>query len=162
VSRWAGIVLVAALTANACGAGVGGTATSLAVPTTAAAGRTVLDQLLALATSGNLNSICDLGSGTCPHDLRSAAPGSAPTTAPEVMGTWVVEPVAQAGGALSLGGRAFALCGVDGLRHKFYSEVLVFDSGAGVLRAINAVFWTGARIATSADTGVTAQRYACP
>lgn len=158
--RWAGAALVAALAAGACGPGGAGTATPPPVPTEAA-GRTVVDQLAAFATGGALGSICTLGSGTCPHDLRNAAPGSAPTAAPEVMGSWVVEPSARPGG-WSLGGRAFALCGTDGLGRGFYSEVLVFDSGAGVLRAVNAVFWTGARIATSADTGAAAPRYACP
>ena len=158
--RWAGTVLVAALVAGACGPGGAGTATRPPVPSEAA-GRAVVDQLAAFATGGALDRICSLGSGTCPHDLRNAAPGSAPTSTPEVIGSWVVESRAEVNG-WSLGGRAFALCGADGLGRRFYSEVLVFDSGAGALRAVNAVFWTGARIATSSDPGVAAPRHACP
>ncbi len=161
MGRWAGIVLVAAVVFGGCGPAAAGAATPPGVPTEAAA-RALVDQLVTLATSGNLDAICNLGSGTCPHDLRSAPVGSAPTAAPTIAGSWVIEPVAQAGGTWSLGGRAFALCGTDGLDNRFYSEVLVFDAGAGSLRAVNAVFWTGARIATSVDTGSTAQRFACP
>lgn len=78
------------------------------------------------------------------------------------MGSWVIEPVWQTSSSTwSNGGRAFGLCGTDGLGEKYYSEVLVFDAGGGALRAVNAVFWTGARIATSTETGTTPPRYSC-
>lgn len=79
------------------------------------------------------------------------------------MGSWVIEPVWQAASSTwANGGRAFGLCGTDGLGARYYSELLVFDSGGGALRAVNAVFWTGARIATSAETSSAPPHDSCP
>lgn len=159
--RVAGMVLASALVVGACASSAEGPQPP-AVPDESA-GIAIVNQLVAAATGGNLNAICGLGSGTCPHDLRNAAPGTAPSAPPRVMGSWVVEPVWQAAsGTWSVGGRAFGLCGTDGLGARYYSEVLVFDSGGGALRAINAVFWTGARIATSAETATAPPRASCP
>ncbi len=116
----------------------------------AEAARSFLDRVFAVATTGSVESLCDLGSGTCAHDLRSAGVGTRPSAPPRVMGSWVVPSAPANGGAATAAGRAFALCGTDGLGRGYYSEVLIFDDGGRGLRAVNAVFWLGTRLATTA------------
>ena len=111
------------------------------------AGRAFLVELFDRVTSGELGALCELGSGTCPHDLRAVEPASAPSQPPEVASSRVLAPIVASGDTWTQGGRLFEVCGSDGLGRRFRSEVLIFETGSG-LRAVNAVFWTGARIAT--------------
>jgi hypothetical protein len=149
--RIAGFLLAVLVLGAAC--------TSVASPPpapTEEAGRAFLDKLFERAISGELGTLCEsFGSGTCPHDLRSVDPGSAPSRPPAVVGTRILLPTRASGDAFAVGGRIFDVCGSDGLGRPYFSQILVFQSGPQLL-AVNAVFWSGARIGSGGTAGWTA------
>lgn len=142
VMRLTSVVLAAKVLGAAC--------TNVASPPpapTEEAGRAFLTELFDRATRGDLGTLCEFGSGTCAHDLRSVEPGSAPSSPPTIVGTRILVPTRASGDNVSVGGRIFDLCGSDGLGRTYFSQILVFQSGSRLL-AVNAVFWSGARIGT--------------
>jgi hypothetical protein len=113
--------------------------------------RAYLDSVVAVIESGNVGGICELGPGTCESFLDGTDPATIPTTRPHVVSTRVLESRQVEGGGWQAGGRILEICGIDGLGHRYDSEILVFRSG-GELIGIQPVFWTGMRIAEGDTT----------
>ena len=107
-----------------------------------------LQQLVALAQSGDFERLCALADGNCWRLLEQAGPDRVPPTPPKVTSTRVIAPDAGTG---ALGGLALSVCGTDADGADYRSEVLVFRDGQG-LRAINGVYWDGVTIAAGSTT----------
>jgi hypothetical protein len=105
-----------------------------------------LARLAELARSRDFAALCDLGSGNCEHVLDEVGQATAPATDPVIVDTRVIAPRELQDDTWSLGGRVLQVCGTDGAGRPYQSEVLVFST-QGTLRAIEAVFWAGGRIA---------------
>ena len=104
-----------------------------------------LNQLVTYAVSGDFEALCSIGDGNCRSRLEEVGTRSAPSAAPIVTGSDVIEPDRSTG---SMGGRVLGLCGTDGLGNPYRSEILVFRDG-GQMRVINPVFWDGTGIGRS-------------
>jgi hypothetical protein len=121
-------------------------------PPTEAAALAYLDEVVRLVQSGGVESICSLGSGTCPHELRAMDAAAVPVLAPRVIGTRVLAPERNADGTWAIGGRVISICGVDGRGKPYSSEMLVFSDGNRLI-STNTLFWTGSYVATGDSTG---------
>ena len=72
---------------------------------------------------------------------------------PIIAGTRLI-PTRRLSDAAGMAGRQlFVLCGVDGLGRPYRTEMLVSTDYNGALYAINGVYWSGAGLAISRDTG---------
>lgn len=109
------------------------------------------NQVVDLVERGEIFSICTLGSGTCAHDLRNADLTLVPRTLPKVIGTRVIDSRQRADGSWVIGGQVLEVCGVDGHNRPFYSELLVFYDGDGLV-STNPLYWSGLRVSTSGTT----------
>jgi hypothetical protein len=108
-------------------------------------------QVVDLVERGDIRSICTLGSGTCPHDLRNADLTAVPKTLPKVIGTRLLPSTHEADGSWNIGGQVLEVCGIDGHNRPFYSELLVFYDGDRLI-STNPLYWSGMRVATSDTT----------
>lgn len=145
------------LSVAACGAGSG---TQPSSPTEGAA-LAYLDEVVAIVRSGDISTLCTLGSGTCQQMLRGADPAAVPVSDPIVIGTRVMVPSQTTDGASLAGGRILELCGRDGLDQPYYSEMLVFEAG-GRLISTGTAYWLGYRIASSSTVGGSPPPSPCP
>ena len=121
-----------------------------------------LAQLVAIVATGDLSSICDLGSGTCTDELRASDPSLRPDLPPDVVGIAMLQPARRADGLWDAGGTLLTLCGVDGHDAPYRSELLVFRDATGRLISINTLYWLGAGIVRSAGTLQGPEPPACP
>lgn len=110
--------------------------------------RTVVE----IVTSGDLTTLCRLGSGTCQHTLQGVDPAAVPRSGPTVIGTRVIAPTRSADGTWIVGGRVLELCGRDGRNRPYYSEMLVFRDGDRLISTVP-IYWLGIRIASGPDVG---------
>jgi hypothetical protein len=108
------------------------------------------DEIVRLARAGDFDAMCALGDGNCEGMLEMAGRDAVPPDPPKVIGTRTL-PTTSSNGQESLGGIVFVVCGIDGRGEPYDSEVLVFNDGNG-LRAINPVYWSRTRIASSPQT----------
>ena len=118
-----------------------------------------LDEIVRLARAGDFERMCALGDGNCERILEMAGRDAVPPDRPTVVGTRTV-PTTSSNGQQSFGGVVFVLCGIDGRREHYDAEMLVFHDGNG-LRAINPVYWSRTRIASSPQTQSTFEPVAC-
>lgn len=109
-----------------------------------------LDAIVRLARAGDFDGMCELGDANCERTLEMTGRDAVPPDPPKVIGTRMV-PTTSANGQQSFGGIVLVLCGIDGHGEPYDSEVLVFNDGNG-LRAINPVYWSRTRIASSQQT----------
>ena len=109
-----------------------------------------LDEIVRLARAGDFEGVCALGDGNCERSLEMTGRDAVPPDPPMVLGTRTV-PTTSSGGQQSFGGIVLVLCGIDGRGEPYDSEMLVFNDGNG-LRAINPVYWSRTRIASSPQT----------
>lgn len=121
-------------------------------PPTEAAALAYLDEVVRLVQSGGVESICSVGSGTCPHELRAMDPAAVPALPPRVVGTRVLAPKRNPDGTWAIGGRVISLCGVDGRGKPYSSEMLVFSDGNRLI-STNTLYWIGSGVATGDTTG---------
>jgi hypothetical protein len=118
-----------------------------------------LDEIVRLARAGDFDGMCELGDGNCENTLEIVGRDAVPRERPKVVGTRTV-PTTTADGQQSRGGIVLVLCGIDGRGAPYDSEMLVFNDGNG-LRAINPVYWSRTRIASSPQTEDTFEPAAC-
>ena len=109
-----------------------------------------LDEIVRLARAGDFEALCALGDGNCENSLEFAGRDAVPREPPTIVGTRTI-PSTSSSGQQSLGGVVLILCGIDGRGEPYDSEMLIFNDGAG-LRAINPVYWSRTRIASSPQT----------
>ena len=109
-----------------------------------------LDEIVRLARAGDFEEMCALGDGNCENSLEFAGRDAVPADPPTILGTRT-NPTTSSNGQQSLGGIVFVLCGIDGRGEPYTSEMLVFNDGDGLL-AINPVYWSRTRIASSSQT----------
>ena len=137
-------------------------ATPLPPPTELEA-RDHLAKVVQMVLGNAIENVCELGSGTCPVELRNADLAAIPAGAPVVLGTETIQPSLRQDGAWDLGGLLLKLCGRDGRDEPYYSEMLVFREAGNRLVAINALYWLGSRVARSpAVPAATFDLPACP
>ena len=118
-----------------------------------------LDEVVRLARAGDFAGMCALGDANCERILDMAGRDAVPPDAPKVVGVRTV-PTTSSSGQQSFGGIVFVLCGIDGRGQPYDSEMLVFNDGNG-LRAINPVYWSRTRIASSPQTEATFEPVSC-
>ena len=152
-----GFLLAFALVTIACGAAPA----TPPVPPSEAEALAYLRSVVAVVRAGDLDRLCDLGSGTCPQTLRNSDPATVPMSDPIVIGTRVLEPFLGPNGTWNEGGRVLELCGRDGLDHRYYSEMLVFGDRDHLISTVP-VYWIGVRIASSSTTGQEPAPPPCP
>jgi hypothetical protein len=142
------LVALAALSLSACSdRGHAGE-----IPTEAAA-RAYLDRLVAKGQARDLEGFCELAGSMCTDNAEvSGGVAAMPRTRPIIAGTRLI-PGTFDGNAGTGGGRLFVLCGTDGLGKEYRTETLVSVDYNGDLFAINGVYWSGAGLAVSQDTG---------
>jgi hypothetical protein len=75
-----------------------------------------------------------------------------PFNPPVIAGTRVI-PGTFNGNTGTGGGQLLVVCGTDGLGKAYRTEVLVSVDYNGAFYAINGVYWSGAGLAVSPDTG---------
>lgn len=105
--------------------------------------RSHLASLVAIVRTGDLTTLCALGSGTCEHMLAGSDPTARPTSDPLVIGSRLIDATAS-----SPAGRILALRGRDGNGDPYVSEILVFRDGDRLI-STGTVYWLGTRIAVS-------------
>ena len=106
----------------------------------------LLNEVIDAGIERDWDRLCANASGTCAGELDGYE-AFAPVEPPTIVDVSVAE-----GDASTSGGVLFVLCGTDGHRAPYESEVLVFDAGDRLL-ATAAVYWTGMRIGFAADAG---------
>ena len=109
-----------------------------------------LDEIVRLARARDFEALCALGDGNCENSLEFAGRDAVPPDPPKIIGTRTI-PTTSSNGQQSLGGIVFVLCGIDGRGEPYDSEMLVFNDGDGLL-AINPIYWSRTRIASSPQT----------
>lgn len=129
-------------------------------PPSEAAALSYAQSLFAAVASRNADAICALGTSTCKKTLSQADPALLPRTSPRVIGTRLIEPSQRSDGSWEYGGRLIALCGDDGLKQPYYSELLVFYSGQSLI-STNPVYWQGATVPTSGDVTASQSPFTC-
>ena len=110
--------------------------------------RALLNQVIDAGLDRDFDRLCSMATGTCEGELEGAE-HLAPNEPPRVGDFTAIQPTDQ-----SVGGILFGLCGVNGAGDPYESEVLVFDSGHGLI-ATAAVYWTGTKILFTSDGGAT-------
>jgi hypothetical protein len=108
-----------------------------------------LAKVVELVAAGEWQRVCELGSGTCPDEVRDADPAAVPANRPIVLGSEAIQPTLRQDGASDLGGLVLRLCGRNGLDAPYHSEMLVFRDAGGRLVSINTLYWLGSRVARS-------------
>jgi hypothetical protein len=117
-------------------------------PASEAEARAHLASIVEIVAGGDLSGICDLGSATCPGELRESDPALVPVLPPVVVGSEAIQPRRRGDGLWDSGGLLLRLCGLDGTGKRYASEILVFRREPGEdLISINTLYWLGARIA---------------
>lgn len=117
-------------------ASVVGCGQSAAIPGDTEA-RAFLQGLVSAAQAGDMERLCKLAD--CIRD-DMVNPPLVPTTAPTVVGTWVLVDSTTAAGQDTIGGRVLVLCGLDADSHPYRSEMLVFRAN-GELRTLDFRYW---------------------
>ncbi len=110
-------------------------------------------ELVVLAQAGDLDGMCrHAGGGNC-DELVDAAGGrlSVPSDPPILAGTRLI-PGTSSGNSGTVGGMLLVLCGTDGRQRPYRTEMLV-SRFHGEVYAINAVYWSGSKLAVSSNTG---------
>jgi hypothetical protein len=145
------VLLAVFLLLNACGFVPDPT---LAPPPTEQEAIAFLDELVALAQAGDLGGMCAVaGGGNCDEAAdASGGPAAIPKNPPTLAGTRLIPSTTTGNNSGTVGGRLLVLCGTDGLRRPYRTEMLV-SRFRGETYAINAVYWSGAKLAISNDTG---------
>jgi hypothetical protein len=117
-------------------------------PPSTAEARAFLGDIVAIARSGDLTRLCELGTGNCAKWARELGPASIPPTPPTVVREQVVPARLLPGtDTRTAAGVLFEVCGTDGLGEPYRSEVFVFvDDSSGELRAIEPVYWWRGRV----------------
>lgn len=133
-------------------AGCGGPSYAPAPPPSEEAALGHLRAVVDIVMSGDLTTLCQLGSGTCQQTLQGVDPGAVPRTEPTVIGTRAIAPSQSPDGTWLVGGRVLELCGRDGRDEPYYSEMLVFRDGDRLISTATA-FWIGFRIASGPHVG---------
>jgi hypothetical protein len=112
-----------------------------------------LNELVALAQAGDLDGMCRHARDSNCDDLVEGAGGavSIPSDPPILAGTRLI-PGTSSGNSGTVGGMLLVLCGTDGRQRPYRTEMLV-SRFRGEVYAINAVYWSGSKLAVSPDTG---------
>jgi hypothetical protein len=112
-----------------------------------------MNELVALAQAGDLNAMCQhAGGGNCDEQVEVAGgPVAIPADPPLVAGSRVI-PGTSSGDSGTVGGMLLVLCGTDGQQRPYRTEMLI-SRFRGQVYAINAVYWSGSKLAVSANTG---------
>jgi hypothetical protein len=118
-------------------------------PPSEAEARQLLGQVVDRVVGGRVDSVCELGSGTCPAELRNSDRATVPRDGPTVLGSEALQPSLRSDGNWDLGGLILKLCGRDGEGQPYYSEMLVFRDPQRGLIATNALYWLGSRVVRS-------------
>jgi hypothetical protein len=142
--RAGGLVLLAGLVP-----GCGPVATTAGPPTppTEATARALLEDIVAAALDRDFATLCGYGDANCPDVLAMAGRDRVPSEPPVITGTWVLPPVGA-----RVGGLVLQLCGIDGARAPYATEMLV-QAGPTGLVAIQPVYWSGMRVPRDATVG---------
>jgi hypothetical protein len=111
--------------------------------------RAFLDEVVALASAGQLEAVCALGASSCARILDGAA-SAPPQDPPTVVGIRTIQPDLT-GDVRSSGGLVLELCG-ENRGETYYTEMLVFRED-GELHAIEPVYWSGYRVAQDGTVG---------
>lgn len=133
-------------------AGCGGASYTPPPPPSEEAALGHLRAVVSIVMSGDLTTLCQLGSGTCQQTLLPADPGAVPRSEPTVIRTRVIVPSRLPDGTWIVGGRVLELCGRDGRDQPYQSEMLVFLDGDRLISTAT-VFWIGLRIASGPGVG---------
>jgi len=107
-------------------------------------------------------ALCSVGGGNCEQILAVAGEDAVPEQRPVIVGTFLLPDEQIDPETRSLGGRVVVLCGTDARGRDFRTEVLVFFDDEGELRAIEPVYWSGNRIATTDAETSEPSRPTCP
>jgi hypothetical protein len=111
-----------------------------------------LNELTALALTGDLVAMCALAGSMCESFVdERGGPAAVPDEPPVLAGTRVI-PGTSSGDSGTVGGMLLVLCGTDGLQRPYRTEMLV-SRFMGETFAINGVYWSSSSLAVSNDTG---------
>jgi hypothetical protein len=99
--------------------------------------RAFLQTLVRAAQAGDMDRLCKLAN--CSRD-DAVNPPRVPTTPPNVLRTWVLDPSTTPQGQQSSGGRVLVLCGLDADSQPYHSEMLVIRAN-GNLHTASFKFW---------------------
>jgi len=122
-------------------------------PPSEAAALQHLRAIVGIVESGGLSTLCGLGGGNCPGEVRDADAGAFPDEDPVVVRVSLIPTTSSADGTWNAGGRLLDLCGVDGHGRPYSSQMLVFREHTGRLVSINTLYWLGMGISTSPIVG---------
>ena len=118
-----------------------------------------VEQLYPLAEGGQFGALCAEGGGNCETVLADAGEDAVPTVRPKVADTFELSSRDTPDGTM-VGGLVVVVCGVDGRDRSYRTEMLVFRD-RNQLRAIEPVYWSGMRVATSTVTSPNPQAESC-
>jgi hypothetical protein len=121
-------------------------------PVSEAEARRYLDRMVAAARAKDFEALCHLNGAVlnCERQLDTACDPSTALPAISCKDTVPHEPPTVVATRNSPGdgyaGRALVVGGVDGAGKPYETEVLVFRENRRSVKAVNAVYWSGARI----------------
>lgn len=111
-----------------------------------------LNEVVAIARSGDFAALCEVGGGSCEDFLEQPGGREVPPAAPRIIGGRTIQPTSEGGGG-SVGGYVLEICGTNAEGATYYSEMIVFFDFNGTLRGIEPTYWLGIRIADDNQAG---------
>jgi hypothetical protein len=109
--------------------------------------RAFLQSLVTAAQARDMDQLCKLAN--CSRD-DIINPPNAPSTAPTVVTTWVLDPGTTPQGQQTSGGRVVLVCGHDDASQPYRSEILVIRAN-GALHTASFKYWLGMTVGSGAS-----------